>query len=55
MQELLTKRAGKRYCLTVGTGKIPNAQIPTTFKEAAVVNDIAARDELSPFQGSTLW
>ena len=34
-----------------GTGKIPNAQIPTTFKEAAVVNDIAARDQLTPFQG----
>lgn len=34
-----------------GSGKIPNAQIPTSFKEAAVVNDIAARDELSPFQG----
>ena len=34
-----------------GTGKIPNAQIPTSFKEAAVVENIAARDELTPFQG----
>lgn len=33
------------------TGKIPNAQIPTTFKEAVVADNITARDELTPFEG----
>lgn len=32
-------------------GKIPNAQIPNVFKEATVVDNITARDELTPFQG----
>ena len=33
------------------TGKIPNAQIPNTFKEAAVVDNITERDTLSAFEG----
>ena len=33
------------------TGKIPNAQIPNVFKEAAVVNNITARDSLNAFSG----
>ena len=33
------------------TGKIPNAQIPNAFKEAAVVDNITERDELTPFEG----
>lgn len=33
------------------SGKIPNAQIPNTFKEAAVVDNITERDELSAFEG----
>lgn len=33
------------------TGKIPNAQIPNVFKEAAVVDNITARDELTTFEG----
>jgi hypothetical protein len=32
-------------------GKIPNSQIPSTFKEAKVVVDIPARDALSAFTG----
>lgn len=32
-------------------GKIPTTQIPSTFKEAAVVVDIAARDALTAFSG----
>ena len=32
-------------------GKIPSTQIPTEFKEAAVVNNIAARDALDAFTG----
>lgn len=32
-------------------GKIPNAQIPNVFKEAAVVNNITERDALSAFSG----
>ena len=32
-------------------GKIPVVQIPTEFKEAAVVNNIAARDALNAFTG----
>ena len=33
------------------SGKIPNAQIPNVFKEAAVVNNITARDALNAFSG----
>ena len=33
------------------SGKIPNAQIPNTFKEAAVVDNITERDTLSAFEG----
>ena len=33
------------------TGKIPNAQIPNSFKEAAVVDNITERDTLSAFEG----
>lgn len=33
------------------SGKIPNAQIPNVFKEAAVVDNITARDELDAFEG----
>ena len=33
------------------TGKIPNAQIPNVFKEAAVVNNITERDALNAFSG----
>lgn len=33
------------------SGKIPNAQIPNVFKEAAVVNTIAERDTLNAFSG----
>lgn len=33
------------------TGKIPNAQIPNAYKEAAVVDNITERDELTPFEG----
>lgn len=33
------------------TGKIPNAQIPNTFKEAAVVQNITERDNLTAFAG----
>lgn len=33
------------------SGKIPNAQIPNTFKEAAVVDNITERDELTAFEG----
>jgi hypothetical protein len=33
------------------SGKIPTTQIPSTFKEAYVVADIAARNALSPFSG----
>lgn len=33
------------------TGKIPNSQIPNAFKEAAVVDNITARDALDAFQG----
>jgi len=32
-------------------GTIPISQIPSTFKEAEVVADITARDELKPFSG----
>jgi len=32
-------------------GKIPNAQIPNTFKEAVVVENITERDALSAFSG----
>lgn len=33
------------------SGKIPNAQIPNVFKEAAVVDNITQRDELDAFEG----
>lgn len=33
------------------TGKIPNAQIPNTFKEAVVVQNITERDALTAFSG----
>lgn len=33
------------------TGKIPNAQIPNSFKEAAVVENITERDTLTAFAG----
>jgi hypothetical protein len=33
------------------TGKIPNAQIPNVFKEAAVVENITERDSLVAFSG----
>ncbi|MBR1625967.1 MAG: hypothetical protein IJ681_02360 [Bacteroidales bacterium] len=33
------------------SGKIPNAQIPNVFKEAAVVDNITARDALNAFSG----
>ena len=33
------------------TGKIPNAQIPNTFKEASVVENITERDKLNAFAG----
>lgn len=33
------------------SGKIPNSQIPNVFKEAAVVENITARDELDAFEG----
>lgn len=33
------------------SGKIPNAQIPNVFKEAAVVDNITARDGLDAFEG----
>lgn len=32
-------------------GKIPTTQIPTTFKEASVVDTISERDALTPFSG----
>lgn len=32
-------------------GKIPNAQIPNTFKEASVVQNITERDNLTAFEG----
>ena len=32
-------------------GKIPTTQIPTNYKEAAVVDNITARDALTPFAG----
>ena len=63
--ELLYTKDTKKFYVGNGTGKaltvFENAEQlktylsgksdTTTFKEAAVVNDIAARDELSPFQG----
>ena len=33
------------------SGRIPNAQIPNVFKEAAVVNNITERDALNAFSG----
>lgn len=33
------------------SGKIPNAQIPNVFKEAAVVDNITKRDQLNAFSG----
>ena len=33
------------------TGKIPSTQIPKVFKEAEVVDDIAARDQLDAYSG----
>ena len=33
------------------SGRIPNAQIPNVFKEAAVVDNITARDALNAFSG----
>ena len=34
-----------------GNGKIPTTQIPSVFKDAYVVDDIAARDALEKFSG----
>ena len=51
--ERIANQKGKANGLATldSAGKIPNAQIPNVFKEAAVVNNITERDALSAFSG----
>lgn len=53
VDERITAQKGQANGLaTLDTsGKIPNSQIPNVFKEAAVVENITARDELDAFEG----
>lgn len=53
VDERITSQKGQANGLaTLDTsGKIPNSQIPNVFKEAAVVENITARDELNAFEG----
>lgn len=53
VDERITAQKGQANGLaTLDTsGKIPNSQIPNVFKEAAVVDNITARDELDAFEG----
>lgn len=53
VDERITAQKGQANGLaTLDTsGKIPNAQIPNVFKEAAVVDNITARDALDAFEG----
>lgn len=53
VDERITAQKGQANGLaTLDTsGKIPNSQIPNVFKEAAVVDNITARDALDAFEG----
>lgn len=53
VDERITLQKGKANGIaTLDTsGKIPNAQIPNAYKEAAVVNNITERDALNAFSG----